>query len=160
MRQSAEAESSVGLPLEEWFAGELTAPMAPVRDDARPRGLLGRVNGVAVLLVLVDFFALLVMTSNAEVAAPWAVVLACALLGVRASGRIYRRRLMLSWLQDLPRSLAWVLGAEGEGMRRLTRESCDLLVQIPMAGAVESLNVSVSAGICLYESMRRRRAPS
>jgi 23S rRNA (guanosine2251-2'-O)-methyltransferase len=61
---------------------------------------------------------------------------------------------------DLPDSIAWVLGAEGEGMRRLTRESCDLLVRIPMRGEVESLNVSVSAGVCLYESARRRRAPA
>src|SRR4051812_13571099 len=58
---------------------------------------------------------------------------------------------------DLPDSIAWVLGAEGEGMRRLTRESCDLLVKVPMGGEVESLNVSVSAGICLFESVRRRR---
>jgi 23S rRNA (guanosine2251-2'-O)-methyltransferase len=57
---------------------------------------------------------------------------------------------------DLPGSIAWVLGAEGEGMRRLTRESCDILVRIPMGGEVESLNVSVSAGICLFESVRRR----
>ena len=57
---------------------------------------------------------------------------------------------------DLPASIAWVLGAEGEGMRRLTRESCDLLVRIPMQGEVESLNVSVSAGVCLFESVRRR----
>jgi 23S rRNA (guanosine2251-2'-O)-methyltransferase len=57
---------------------------------------------------------------------------------------------------DLPSAMAWVLGAEREGMRRLTRESCDLLVRIPMGGDVESLNVSVSAGICLFESVRRR----
>jgi 23S rRNA (guanosine2251-2'-O)-methyltransferase len=56
---------------------------------------------------------------------------------------------------DLPESLAWVLGAEGEGMRRLTRERCDLLVRIPMLGGVESLNVSVAAGVVLYESVRR-----
>ena len=60
---------------------------------------------------------------------------------------------------DLPDSIAWVLGAEGEGMRRLTRESCDLLVRIPMRGEVESLNVSVSAGVCLFESVRRRQKP-
>ena len=52
--------------------------------------------------------------------------------------------------------LAWVLGAEGEGMRRLTRENCDELVHIPMLGAVESLNVSVTTGICLAETRRQR----
>jgi len=59
--------------------------------------------------------------------------------------------------ENLPDAIAWVLGAEGEGMRRLTRESCDMLVRIPMRGEVESLNVSVAAGVCLFESVRRRK---
>ncbi len=57
---------------------------------------------------------------------------------------------------DLAGPTAWVLGAEGEGMRRLTRETCDLLVRIPMQGAVESLNVSVASGVCLFETVRQR----
>jgi 23S rRNA (guanosine2251-2'-O)-methyltransferase len=57
---------------------------------------------------------------------------------------------------DLAGALAIVLGGEGEGMRRLTREHCDVLVSLPMQGVVESLNVSVAAGICLFESVRQR----
>lgn len=59
---------------------------------------------------------------------------------------------------DLAGPLALVLGAEGGGMRRLTRETCDDCVRLPMAGAVASLNVSVTAGIVLYEALRQRGA--
>lgn len=56
---------------------------------------------------------------------------------------------------------AFVMGSEGEGMRRLTRENCDRLVSVPMMGTVESLNVSVASGICLYEARRQRlKAPA
>jgi len=58
---------------------------------------------------------------------------------------------------DLTIPLALVLGAEGKGMRRLTREQCDILVKLPMQGKVESLNVSVATGILLYETLRQRR---
>jgi len=61
--------------------------------------------------------------------------------------------------QDLSGPLVLVMGAEGKGMRRLTRDLCDFLVKLPMAGSVSSLNVSVATGICLFEALRQRRLP-
>jgi 23S rRNA (guanosine2251-2'-O)-methyltransferase len=67
----------------------------------------------------------------------------------RAEDDIYQR--------DLGGPLALVMGSEGQGLRRLTTELCDFLVRIPMAGVIESLNVSVATGVCLYEIQRQRR---
>ncbi len=61
---------------------------------------------------------------------------------------------------DLRGPIAIILGAEGAGMRRLTTETCDFLVRIPMAGCVPCLNVSVAAGVCLFEAVRQRRQPT
>ena len=59
---------------------------------------------------------------------------------------------------DFKGPVALVLGAEGDGMRQLTRKTCDELLHIPMQGMVESLNVSVACGVCLYEAVRQRLA--
>ncbi|HEY1057807.1 MAG TPA: 23S rRNA (guanosine(2251)-2'-O)-methyltransferase RlmB [Limnobacter sp.] len=58
---------------------------------------------------------------------------------------------------DLKGPVAWVMGAEGDGLRRLTRDKCDQLIQIPMVGSVESLNVSVASSVCLFETLRQRQ---
>ena len=60
--------------------------------------------------------------------------------------------------QDLTLPIVIVLGAEGTGLRRLTTDACDFLVKLPMAGDISSLNVSVAAGVCLFEAVRQRAA--
>ncbi|MFI4928036.1 MAG: 23S rRNA (guanosine(2251)-2'-O)-methyltransferase RlmB [Burkholderiales bacterium] len=72
----------------------------------------------------------------------------CLGLGDEAEQTLYQ--------SDLKTATALVMGAEGTGLRQLTRKTCDALVSIPMRGAVESLNVSVASGICLYEAVRQR----
>jgi len=72
----------------------------------------------------------------------------CLGLGDEATQTLYQ--------SDLKGPTALVMGAEGTGLRQLTRKTCDALVSIPMLGAVESLNVSVASGICLYEAVRQR----
>jgi 23S rRNA (guanosine2251-2'-O)-methyltransferase len=62
--------------------------------------------------------------------------------------------------RDLTGPIAVVMGAEGAGMRRLTRENCDYLAKLPMAGSVSSLNVSVATGVCLFEVVRQRQSSS
>lgn len=64
----------------------------------------------------------------------------------------------LLWEVDLTGPLAIVMGSEGSGLRRLTREACDFMARLPMAGGVASLNVSVATGICLFEAVRQRQA--
>ncbi|MBB1518055.1 MULTISPECIES: 23S rRNA (guanosine(2251)-2'-O)-methyltransferase RlmB [Pseudomonadaceae] len=60
--------------------------------------------------------------------------------------------------QDLTGPTVLIMGAEGKGMRRLTRDHCDYLVKLPMSGSVSSLNVSVATGVCLFEAVRQRQA--
>jgi len=62
------------------------------------------------------------------------------------------------YASDLTGNSALVMGAEGSGLRRLTREHCDHLINLPMAGTVSSLNVSVATGVCLFEIVRQRLA--
>lgn len=61
------------------------------------------------------------------------------------------------YAQDLTTPIAFVMGAEGKGMRRLTEKQCDILANLPMAGEVSSLNISVATGVCLYEAVRQRQ---
>jgi 23S rRNA (guanosine2251-2'-O)-methyltransferase len=119
----------------------------------------------------------IVPKDNASSLTPTAIKVACGAAEVLPLVRVTNLSRTLEWLQaqgvwlvgaageatqhhyqmDLTGPLAVVMGAEGKGLRRLTRERCDSLVRIPMMGEVSSLNVSVATGICLFEALRQRQ---
>jgi len=118
----------------------------------------------------------IVPKDNSAGLSPTAVKVACGAAEVLPLVSVTNLSRTLKWLQeqgvwvigaageaqqhhteaDLKGPLALVMGAEGKGMRRLTRECCDSLIRIPMAGEVSSLNVSVATGVCLFEALRQR----
>ncbi len=115
---------------------------------------------------------------NSASLSPAAIKVACGAAQVLPLVRVTNLSRTLEWLQsqgvwvvgaageaqqnhyqmDLKGPLAIVMGAEGKGLRRLTRERCDSLIRIPMMGEVSSLNVSVATGICLFEALRQRQS--
>ncbi len=118
----------------------------------------------------------IVPKDNSASLSPTAIKVACGAAAVLPLIRVTNLARTLEWLQsqgvwtvgaageaeqhhfqmDLKGSLAIVMGAEGKGLRRLTREHCDSLIRIPMMGEVSSLNVSVATGVCLFEALRQR----
>ena len=122
----------------------------------------------------------IVPKDNAASLNPTAIKVACGAAEVLPLVRVTNLARTLEWLQaqgiwvvgaageaqqhhheiSLTGPLAVVMGAEGKGLRRLTRERCDHLIRIPMMGRVSSLNVSVATGICLFEALRQRSAKS
>jgi 23S rRNA (guanosine2251-2'-O)-methyltransferase len=119
----------------------------------------------------------IVPKDNAASLNPTAIKVACGAAEVLPLVRVTNLARILEWLQtqgvwlvgaageaeqdhyemDLKGSLAIVMGAEGKGLRRLTKERCDALIRIPMKGQVSSLNVSVATGVCLFEALRQRQ---
>ena len=120
----------------------------------------------------------IVPKDNSASLTPTVVKVACGAAEVLPLVRVTNLSRTLEWLQsqgvwlvgaageaeqdhyqmNLTGPLAIVMGAEGKGLRRLTRERCDSLIRIPMMGEVSSLNVSVASGICLFEALRQRSA--
>lgn len=126
---------------------EAAGALAVVAPKDRAAGLTPAVrkvaSGAAELIPFIQVVNVARALARLQVLGVWAVGAAGA-----APASVYDAR--------LDRPLALVLGAEGGGLRRLTRERCDELVHIPMPGRIESLNVSVAAGVCLFEALRQR----
>lgn len=137
---------NLGACLRSGAAAGVTAVLVP-KDRSAPLNAAARkaAAGGAELVPLVRVTNLARALETLKQAGVWTVGLAG-----EATADLYQR--------DLRGPLALVLGAEGEGMRRLTGERCDFLVRIPISEGMESLNVSVAAGICLFEARRQRGA--
>jgi 23S rRNA (guanosine2251-2'-O)-methyltransferase len=137
---------NLGACLRSAAAAGVTAVVVP-KDRSAPLNAAARkaAAGGAEIVPLVRVTNLARAMETLKQAGVWTVGLAG-----EATEDLYRR--------DLRGPLALVLGAEGEGMRRLTGERCDFLVRIPISDRMESLNVSVAAGVCLFEA-RRQRGP-
>ncbi|MGO9515188.1 MAG: 23S rRNA (guanosine(2251)-2'-O)-methyltransferase RlmB [Steroidobacteraceae bacterium] len=167
-------------PLKPWDEHDLSAALTEIRDplllvldgvtDPHNLGACLRTAdaaGVQALIIPKDRAAVVdgVVRKVAVGAAEFVPVAAVTNLA-RTLGLLKERRIWVVgtdgqaeqslYAADLKRPLALVLGAEGSGMRRLTRERCDFLVRIPMAGQAQSLNVSVAAGVALFEARRQR----
>lgn len=137
---------NLGACLRSAAAAGVTAVVVP-KDRSAPLNAAARkaAAGGAEIVPLVRVTNLARAMEALKQAGVWTVGLAG-----EATEDLYRR--------DLRGPLALVLGAEGEGMRRLTGERCDFLVRIPISARMESLNVSVAAGVCLFEARRQRGA--
>jgi 23S rRNA (guanosine2251-2'-O)-methyltransferase len=135
---------NLGACLRSAAAAGVTAVVVP-KDRSAPLNAAARkaAAGGAEIVPLVRVTNLARAMETLKQAGVWTVGLAG-----EATEDLYRR--------DLRGPLALVLGAEGEGMRRLTGERCDFLVRIPISERMESLNVSVAAGVCLFEALRQR----
>jgi 23S rRNA (guanosine2251-2'-O)-methyltransferase len=131
--RSAAAAGADGLFVPERRAVGLTATSVKAAAGAAERLPIARIGNVVAFLKRLKQSGLSVIGLDADGSVPWA---GC----------------------DLTRPTALVIGAEGKGLRRLAKESCDEIIAIPMHGRVESLNLSVAAGIVLFEAVRQRRA--
>ena len=158
---------AVGVRLKTAPASIVEIFFEPSRRDARMRQFLERAKEAGVRLIESDGLRLAKLAGShghqgvAETM-PYFMVTNLA----RTLGELKERSIWITGTSDdAPKTVyevdlrgptALVLGAEGQGMRQLTRKTCDQLVSIPMRGAVESLNVSVASGVCLYEALRQR----
>ena len=151
-------------PLKPWDEHDLVAALSQLVDEPRPVAARPAQPFLLVLDGVTDPHNLGACLRTADAAGVHAVIIpkdrSAAVDVVKEQGiwvvGTEGEAEQTLYTADLNRPLALILGAEGSGMRRLTRERCDFVVRIPMAGHVESLNVSVAAGVALFEARRQR----